>query len=443
MEFKCKICFKNYASYQSMWKHVKTIHKMRTPELTQSIILPQKTTPVKNKIKVAPLYIKLNTPPTQFNITCKHDNIKLAKNKLTFANVNEHICIYCNKNYTRKDNLSRHQYKCKNKKNLIDENIFLKTEVDDIKNKLLNNLNINDDIKKIETKSFNNQLMNIITEKNKTIEELKDKNIDLIKKTDNIKIPIEKINERLLLIINNIIIDIDSNNTFINATKLCQAENKNYDDWFNLENTKILIDELFQIINSENNYLKIESNLQLININNSEYWLHPLLIIQLAQWISPLCALQVSHWILNLFADNKVKNSIILKNKETLIKLKNYKIQLLEDMCIKKQHRKIYPQKNIIYMLTTEDNKKKRIYIIGKAKELKNRLSSYNKTAEHEVIYYKECKSKEDMNIIEQIVLNKLKDYREKANRDRFILPVEKDISFFTNIIDQSIIFIN
>ena len=99
--------------------------------------------------------------------------------------------------------------------------------------------------------------------------------------------------------------------------------------------------------------------------------------------------------------------------------------------------------KNVIYMLTTEDNKKKRNYIIGKAKELKNRLSSYNKTAEHEQVYYKECKNKENMNTIETMVLNKLKDYKEKANRDRFILPIEKDISFFTDIIDNCINFFN
>jgi hypothetical protein len=40
---------------------------------------------------------------------------------------------------------------------------------------------------------------------------------------------------------------------------------------------------------------------------------------------------------------------------------------------------------------------------------------------------------------IELIVLNKLKKYQEKANRDRFILPIENDISLFTNIIDKCI----
>ena len=121
--------------------------------------------------------------------------------------------------------------------------------------------------------------------------------------------------------------------------------------------------------------------------------------------------------------------------------MKDNKIKLLEDLCVKKQQRKDYLERNVIYILTTEDNKKKRIYIIGKAKELKNRLSTYNKTSEHEVIYYKECKSKEDMDIIEHMVINKLQEYKEKANRDRFILPLEKDISFFIDIIDKSINF--
>jgi hypothetical protein len=38
------------------------------------------------------------------------------------------------------------------------------------------------------------------------------------------------------------------------------------------------------------------------------------------------------------------------------------------------------------------------------------------------------------MNIIEHIVLFILQNYKEKANRDRYILPIDKDISYFTNI---------
>ena len=76
-------------------------------------------------------------------------------------------------------------------------------------------------------------------------------------------------------------------------------------------------------------------------------------------------------------------------------------------------------------------------YIIGKAIKLTKRLSAYNKTAEHEVIYYKECKTEEQLDIIEKIVLEKLSKYKEKANRDRFILPIENDVNLFTTIIDD------
>ena len=59
------------------------------------------------------------------------------------------------------------------------------------------------------------------------------------------------------------------------------------------------------------------------------------------------------------------------------------------------------------------------------------------------------------MNAIEKIVLTKLEKYKEKANRDRVVLPLklkikdflfyvlprENDISLFTSIINQSINF--
>jgi hypothetical protein len=122
--------------------------------------------------------------------------------------------------------------------------------------------------------------------------------------------------------------------------------------------------------------------------------------------------------------------------------MKDSIIQLLKDTYVQKQQRTNYPENNVIYILTTKDNKNKRLYIVGKAKVLKNRLSTYNKTAEHEVVYYKSCESATKMNILEHIVLFKLQNYKEKANRDRYILPIDKDISYFTDIIETSYIFL-
>ena len=92
--------------------------------------------------------------------------------------------------------------------------------------------------------------------------------------------------------------------------------------------------------------------------------------------------------------------------------------------------------------MTTEDHIKRRTYIIGKSKNLTNRLGTYNKTCDHIVTYYRECRNEEDMDIAEIMVLNKLKDYREKANRDRFILPDDKDESFFITTVDDCIKFL-
>jgi hypothetical protein len=146
----------------------------------------------------------------------------------------------------------------------------------------------------------------------------------------------------------------------------------------------------------------------------------------------------VSKWIRTLFTTGTVEI-----NKELIdeIKIKDKKIKLLQDTYMKKHKRIEYIDRNVIYILTTEDHKKRRLYIIGKAINLKVRLGSYNKTQEHEVVYYKACKTEDDMNIIENMVLNKLKEYKEKANRDRFILPIDKDIKLFTDIIDKSIEF--
>jgi hypothetical protein len=101
-------------------------------------------------------------------------------------------------------------------------------------------------------------------------------------------------------------------------------------------------------------------NLVEINKENNDFWIHPDLAFQIAMWISPIFALNVSDWIRQI--SNKVNYNII-KDKDLEIKTKNEKIQLLQDICVKKQKRLNYPDNNVIYIVTTEYNKNKRIYI--------------------------------------------------------------------------------
>jgi len=422
MEYKCNDCKKFYSSYQCLWIHNKKFHSIS------------------------------NRTSSSLNSKSSHTSYTV------FDNINEIKCDRCLMNFTRKDNLKRHQLKCIKIKE-HNEKIQIKLKELDIAKMKEENKNLelqiklknNNEIVPLNntdnSELLNNQLINIIVDKTKTIEELQTK-IDI--KEENKLVDITK--EKPTLNLNNVVIVSRSEDNYINATQLCQAGGKRFYDWLRLDITKELVNVLETKIKNETapetgitasvTHSLIEINKGGNDKNNQFTWIHPDLAIQLAQWISPIFALQVSEWIRTLFTTGTVSVDIkLLEDKEKEIKLKDQKIQLLENTYNKKQKRENYPN-NIIYMLTTKENKKDRIYIIGKATILKDRLSGYNKTAEHEVVYYKQCNRK-SLITIEKMILTKLEIYREKANRDRFILPVGKEISLFTDIIDSCVKFID
>tara|TARA_Y100000389_G_C17439656_1_gene507759 strand:- start:466 stop:1182 length:717 start_codon:yes stop_codon:yes gene_type:complete len=120
----------------------------------------------------------------------------------------------------------------------------------------------------------------------------------------------------------------------------------------------------------------------------------------------------------------------------------NAKIESLTKKYVKKQKRVDYKERNVIYILTTELMKKERRYIMGKAVNLTNRLSTYNKSDEHEVIFYISCDDEDRMNVVENLVFQKLKEFREQANRERFILPIDKNIEYFIDILKNCVDFV-
>lgn len=117
---------------------------------------------------------------------------------------------------------------------------------------------------------------------------------------------------------------------------------------------------------------------------------------------------------------------------------KQSKIDNLVKKYVKKVPRVQFTEKNVIYILTTDRLEKDNIYIIGKAKNLTNRLSTYNKTDEHRVVYCHECSDENIMNVVENMVITKLTEYKERANRDRFILPKDTAVDIFINTIKDS-----
>ena len=408
---------------------------------------------------------------------------KNVKNNSNFT------CDYCNKTFTLKHILNDHIFICKEKQKKEVENRdskIIKEHTDQIKKikddcerehkkevELLNQI-----IGKLESKleSYEKRLFDMASRPNttntnnnhKTVvinddnDETKDKlnnDISIIPLTVDEKIQcalfineitkqqeLEDNKETLQetkLVLNEVIVSSRKGDGYINATELCKAGNKKFNDWNRLDTTKDLIDVL-----SADAGIPVSGLIETKKGGNDKLlqgsWIHPDLAIQLAQWISPSFALQVSKWIRTLFSKGDVAIDLqLLKQKEREINDKNSRIKMLENVCLSKQRREEYPDKNVIYILTTDDHLKRRTYIVGKAKNLKSRLSTYNKTCDHQVVYYKECKSEYNMNTTELMVLSKLKPYKEQTNRDRFILPEDNDISLFTKIVDECIVFVS
>ncbi len=379
-------------------------------------------------------------------------------------------CEFCEKKFTSRQNQIEHF--CKERKK-IDELKSKRDYEEYIKQKY--DSNYKEFLQKISTLTNHiSQLQEKLNEKNEYIEKLEaklDKFEDAVifrkkpideytddeseEDVNEIPIPlhekmssiiIEEIKEEEVeysnITLNNVVILSRPIDHYVNATQLCQAGGKKFSHWFSLDTTKELIEELASDAGIPASLL-VESN----RGRSAKYvqgsWIHPDLYIQLAQWISPKFAIQVSKWIRSLFSEGSVNIDLaLLRDKERDIRIKDHRIKQLEAVCLSKQRRVEYPERNVIYMLTTEDHLRRRTYIIGKAKNLTQRLSTYNKTCDHTVVHYRECKNEDDMDTAETIILNKLREYREQANRDRFILPEEKEVSFFTDIIENCVSFL-
>lgn len=129
----------------------------------------------------------------------------------------------------------------------------------------------------------------------------------------------EKLKKKSLKQIGIIVLSRDDG--YINATQLCKAGKKNFNDWNSLDNTKYLLNELSRSAG-------IPADLLIHSITSGKNedrktWIHPDLAVQLAQWISPIFALKVSRWIRELTMTGKVSLGEE-KNNDELLKLQNY-----------------------------------------------------------------------------------------------------------------------
>jgi hypothetical protein len=236
-------------------------------------------------------------------------------------------------------------------------------------------------------------------------------------------------------------IDYRDEDGYINVTNLCKADGKDFKDWKKFHKTKAFIKALSIstdiLIDLLIKYIKDDYTIEIYT------WAHPQIAINISQWISPKFDVKVSGWIYEVMMTGKVD----ISNTKTYLELQKenknneLKIKVLTKKYVKSQPREQYPEKYVVYIITTRLLRKERRYILGKATNLTNRLSTYNKTDEHIVVYYQECKDETTMGVVEHMVFNKLQEYREHANRERFILPKNMSESYFIDKLKECVNF--
>ncbi|AAR83553.1 p28-like protein [Canarypox virus] len=104
---------------------------------------------------------------------------------------------------------------------------------------------------------------------------------------------------------NDVSLIIMKSNNYINATKLCDSQKKDFRNWKKLSTSKFLIKDIKEI----NNQLKTSNKDMIIEVkegNNSKiqgFYVHQDLIYPIAYWISPIFAIKVNK-IINYYLYN-------------------------------------------------------------------------------------------------------------------------------------------
>jgi hypothetical protein len=422
---------------------------------------------------------------------------KTAKYCLLLRNVEAELynCEHCKKGFTKLFHLQRHQESCKtietnallNLKFIEQENIDLKKKLQDtqleyenklsLKEKIIKKIRIEntqtllekDKIIEIQKKDLqeHKRVINELQEEYKKQMKMQNKDlqdrmqsmaekaiertwqtiVEIEQKTDTPDQSTDEPYELVPLELDNgYIIESREEDGYINITNLCKAGGKEFKAWNRLDKTKAFLKALSTAVGISTAVLiQLGTGSKFgTTEETSGTWVHPQVAINIAQWISPQFDVKVSAWVLEVMLSGKIDitNTKSYRELQEDNKNKQLKIQLMTKKYVKKQPRIQFDESNVVYILTTANMKKERRYILGKATNLTSRLSVYNKSDEHEVVYYQECPDEERMSVVETLVFCKLNEYREQANRERFLLPEATSIDLFSDTIKQCIAFV-
>ncbi len=116
-KYSCKICNKTYSSASSLWNHNSKFHNNTVSQSSHKLDNKKN-----HNVVIEP------TPPKIVG----HDVVLPVS-----SSKNSNMCSYCKKIFQNRSNRWRHEKKCQSKKNILDENIKLKKEIEELKHKPL------------------------------------------------------------------------------------------------------------------------------------------------------------------------------------------------------------------------------------------------------------------------------------------------------------------
>jgi len=250
------------------------------------------------------------------------------------------------------------------------------------------------------------------------------------------------------LVINEIAIEARLSDGFINATQLCKAGNKRFNNWYQLNHTKEFINEL----STETG--KLVSDLVVIKKGGNDKtsqgsWVHPDIGVQLASWISPKFAIRVSRWVREIVSTGTTQ--FIPKSNDELIKLQlelqenQDKLKKLEtnhkNLLLKREYHK-FKMGSCLYIIQVNENHVK----IGYTDNLNERLKCYRTSIPNMKILFIIFTNK--AHLLEQCLLSRYDDARIENNHEFLydlslleltgsIDTICKYLKFDSNIISQ------
>lgn len=96
----------------------------------------------------------------------------------------------------------------------------------------------------------------------------------------------------------NIRIYVRHSDGYINATKMCSDVGKTFTSWFQSQKTREFLYRL---------YKNLDTHIDLILDCGKYVYIHPVLVINIAQWLSPLFEIEMTKWICRLMMVGKLE----------------------------------------------------------------------------------------------------------------------------------------